>query len=995
MGYRSRLARRAAAGIGSGALVLSMAAAPPAAALPAAAAPVAAQDASEPDAPTAFAQDETAVVTMSSGWAQDRPGRGRGRDVPESTVEVAEDGALTLRLAAVEAAEVVTAGQGRFETRDAVDAWSMLGSSPVGVVQGQTADGERVQVPVVFTAAQVSGGTVVVSALPQGGHISPLAAEYVPHLEGVVDPTLPSGGYSQLAVTGWPAASDAWRWSATGTGEVEVRGDRFTVRFTSDTARAAGVQPGGQSATAQWSDIVDRWSAYAGQGTPARLVVTGAHAQNRNSTEAENAILLPTNLSLQGDTLVVTGTVPGHLTGAGRSPAVPKRGQDPLLVSLETPAGGSTTSFVVVAGDSIASGEGARYAGTYINPALQRGSGGGTPSSEDVANRVQLFCDSVDLACTKAVIGEDGKVTYEANPGLVYEDGSWEDAAIGEACHRSRTAPGTWLARYYSTQLGLDVESITLACSGATTENIIDTPFKGEAPQSQDLADLAAWLPISHVVATIGANDIRFSEIATQCLLAPVNAILGEQAPPGGSINPADVLQGVSKILDDVLRAEDGTVQPINPYFDPTNLCSEAQRPIVEQAVAEVRGKVAAAMQALHAAAPDAEVVLTNYPSLVPSSTHTYFPRQEWFESFRPLVLEGGPNGEGPPDCSADPRPAACGDPGEYLAPWRVELQGAGASYWPSPDFFDSDPRAEEPFVDGVLAGNPMNRLIAQNIYPGNQTESGQELLVNDYGDQVIQSWGFNLTPLANILGYGATQFGFDQDWAATEVVPSLNRAVLAGLGDADPSGDWSTPVDMTQVLNGRELGGKFVGHENGPFDAVWGIDTSSYPPPTLGAGPTVSRAQMVNNVFSGQAVPFVCPGPDSVAGAAGPECIGDLQEALHPNWRGQAAEGQCIVAVVTGAFGQTGNACVRSIGDGSAAGRSYTGGIGDLLDPTLFTDVPGADALCLTDLENAYSTEDGQYQPCTSTTPADPTWDTERWDQGAVTWDGQDVHWR
>ncbi len=940
------------------------------------------------DLPSAYASEGSRSVTLSSRFKGPQASNAR-----RAKVTRLPDGDVRIVLFGVRQATVGTAEGTAFRTPAKRRAWSALGDAPKGVVFGVTKKGQRVRTPVVFERVRFVRGTkVVIRATPTSGAVADIAAPYVPNIQGV-KAKIRRGPYRQISVTGFPQESENWTWSDNGRrGNVRISGSTIRVTMPKSHARAMGVQPGGEAGSAAWRNLSRQWARYVDEGAAPSLVVTGIQ-RNR---QVRTAVAEPTKLMRRANGTVVVEAVlaprePGRLKQ--RPPAGKQRA---LYLTIRTPGSGNSTSYVAVAGDSIASGEGARYGGTYINPALQvNSSGSGTPTAEDTANRLKLFCDSVDLACTEATVGADGKVSYVADPGLVYEEGSWEDAATGQACHRSKTAPGTWLARYYSTQLGLDVEPITLACSGATTDNIVDTPFKGEAPQSQDLAALSTWLPISHVVATIGANDIRFGEIATACLLAPVNALLGGDEP-SGDIDPVEVLAGISRIFDDVRRGADGSVQSINPAFDPANLCSETQRPIVQQAVAEVRGKVTRAMQALHEAAPDAEVVLTNYPSLVPASTHTYFPRQEWFDtSFRPVVLSNGPDGAGEPDCSVDPRPEECGDLGEYLAPWRVALENAGASYWPSPDFFDSDPRAEEPFVDGVLGGNVMNRLIAQNIYPGSTTESGQQLLSNDFGDQVIQSWGFSITPLANILGYGATQFGFDQDWASKEVVPSLNRAVVAGLKDADPSGAWSTPVDMTQVLNGRELGGKYVGHQVGPFDAVWKVDTSSYPPPTLGAGPTASRAQMVTNVFSGQQVPFVCPGPESVAGATGPACVGDLQEALHPNWRGQAAQGQCIVAVVTGAFGESGNACVRSIGDGTATGRTYAGTVDDLVDPTLFTDVPGEDTLCLTDLDSAYTTETGQYQPCTSSVPADPTWDTERWDQGKVTWDGQKVHWR
>lgn len=929
--------------------------------------------------PSAFATEGVRSVTLSSSFK--RQGAPNAR---RAKVKKLGNGVVRIVMFGVRGATVGTADGEAFRAIGKERAWTSLGEDAKGVIAGITKQGKRVRTPVVFDRVRFPrGNKVVVRATLTDGVIAPIAAPYVPNLKGV-DATIRRGGYRQITVTGFPEASKNWTWTDNGRGAVKVQGSTIRVRLPKAHARAFGVQAGGQSASTAWAHLAGNWASYTADGAAPSLVVTGVQ-RNR---QVRSAVAIPTQLirRANGTVIIEASLAPRSSSQPRQRP--PKGRQRMVYTTVQTPGSGNTTSYVMVAGDSIASGEGARYGGTYINPALQKGTGlNNLPTPAETAQRLALFCDSVDLACKEAKVGADGLVTYVSDPGQVYEEGSWEDVGSGQACHRSKTAPGTWLARYYATQVGLDVESITLACSGATTDNIIDTPFKGEAPQAQDLAKLAAWLPISHVVATIGANDIRFNEIATACLRAPVDAILGPTGlPPGGA---TEVLARIGRIFDDTRRATDGSVQSANPYFDPAELCSETQGPIVEKAVADVRTKVSAAMQALHRAAPDAQVVLATYPSLVPASTHTYYPRQEWFDSFRPQVLQANPDATGTPDCTVDPLPAECGDPGEYLGPWRVTLEGNGPTYWPSADYFDSDPRAVEPFVDGVAAGNPVNVLIAQNVYAGlaTQTESGQQLISGDLDSQLLQLWAFELTALTNILGYGATQFGFDQDWAAQEVVPSLNRALVAGLGDADPAGEWSTPVEMTQVLNGRELGSKFAGHTDGPFDAVWGFTGT-------GPGPKASRAQMVNNIFSGQSLPFLCPGPESVAGAAGPGCVGDLQEALHPNWRGQAAQGQCIVAVVTGAFGQQGNACIRSIGDGSP-GREYQGTFDDLEDPTLFSEVTGEDVLCLTDLENAYSTEQGQYQSCSSSTPADPTWDTERWTQGKVTWDGQDVHWR
>lgn len=942
-----------------------------------------------------YATSSARMVTVTSGWQVNLPGK--RRDVAYSRISE-KDGVWSMYLRKV-TTEVSTEAFGRFDTKKVSGTWRKLGDRPTGIVQGVTKSGQRVEAPVVFTSIKkVNKTTYRVRAVPQAGTIPSITQAYVPNLEGVSEPTMPAGYYRQLAVTASPATARTWKWSSTGSGSLAIDPSTraFEVRFTSDQARGAGVQPNGASASAPWSDVAAKFAAYAGSGVTPRLAVTGTFQLGKLG-RTQNVMLQPSAARVEGGALVLTGVLPFCGVKSARRCDTRSYRTGPLsqmFLTLETAGNGNTRRYVVVAGDSIASGEGARYGGTYVNPSLQKGTGPtNTPTAEEVASRVKFFCDTVDLACTAATIGSDGKVTYEADPGRVYETGSWEKADQNEACHRSRTAPGTWLARYLKTQRGQDVEPIVLACSGATTANIIDTPFKGQNPQSQDLRDLAAWVPVSHVVTTIGANDIRFSDIALACLTAPVQAILGSG---GGPVDAVALLNRLNRLLDDTVRTADGSVRSLNPYFEPNQLCSTAQRSSVAAAIAAVRGKVAAASRALHEAAPDARIVMTNYPSLVPASANTYWPRQPWLASYRTQTLRSGPDG------SASPAP------GDEFAAW-VKGFSSDDRYLPkdalgNPDTSVLSVTPQFPFEEGILAGNRMNLLVAQNVYAGllNDLPDGQYVYGgSSLGGQIFQTWGFSLTQLANVLNHGAVMFGFDQDWAAKEVIPALNVAVLGGLADADGSGQWSIPVDMTQLFNGRELGGQFVGHgttdpndeADGVFDVVWGQTGN-------GAGPTASRAQYVNNIFSGQTYPFVCPDGTQIAGIANPRCIGDPQEALHPNWRGQAAEGQCIVAVVTGLAGP-GNACVRSVGDGSTKARTYQGADGtspldDLVDPTLFSPVAGDDSLCVTSISTAQAAgTKGEYLPCANGITPDPTWDTERWERGKVTWQGARVHWR
>jgi hypothetical protein len=65
--------------------------------------------------------------------------------------------------------------------------------------------------------------------------------------------------------------------------------------------------------------------------------------------------------------------------------------------------------------------------------------------------------------------------------------------------------------------------SVNLACSGATTANVFRTTnggqaYKGEAPQADQLATVAAKQRVSLVALSIGGNDLGFSGIITKCV---------------------------------------------------------------------------------------------------------------------------------------------------------------------------------------------------------------------------------------------------------------------------------------------------------------------------------------------------------------------------------------------------------------------------------------------------------------------------------------------
>jgi lysophospholipase L1-like esterase len=815
----------------------------------------------------------------------------------------------------------------------------------------------------------------------------------VPFLFGPDKVTM-KGEVRQVSVSAFTAGSRTWKWTEVGAGSVTGTGSDVTVSLTGGTGTARGTQPAGQNAGITDENLGKMFTDMTKEGVPARLVVTGVASDGRTTT---TGIITPTSLTATADGLQIKGVS----NGAG----LPQGAQEKVHVSLETPGNGVTKRFVVITGDSIASGEGARYGGTYINPQLTLipGQSGdkdiflqsATPS--DIDARYKRACEVFDLACVSASADPGtGKLSYKADPGIVYEKGSWERAADGEACHRSKTAPGTWLARWYATQVGEDVESINIACSGATTDNILTDKFKGERPQKDQLKDLADWLPVPYVVNTVGANDIGFERIATQCFLAPVNA-LAPDVLSGGSFDTSSLTGRLSGLLDYTRYNSKGEVESGNPWFNAGGLCSVKEREGTAKAIQDVRGKIASAIKALHESSPGSRIVQMNYPGLVPPSTKTYLPRQEVWK----LWVDQSLTTDGPLDQYAEKH-------------FNMTPEA-----WP-----DADPvldvKVGEPLFDGVVDGNPVNRLVAFHIFStlSTATPTGESLSsAGLLGNQLAQVWLPAKRPITSLLNYGALMFGFDQDWAAKEVIPGLNKAVLGAVSDVDPAGEFTQTVDVTLALQGRELGtkandGKRDASDQFNYDPgalLEGVDCQSDPSsptgcaPGTGPGelpsPDFQRAQFVNNPLVGQSAPSLCPKRDDDSD----KCIGELQEALHPNWRGQAALGQCIVAVVTEAFGQSGNACVRSVGtDDFATERTYSNDAGALIEFTLFSPVtmnadPDAvsDQLCLISSPDRYPTEDGRYEKCSSGIDADPRWDAKRWDDGKVRDGGQPAVWR
>ncbi|MEU5811519.1 GDSL-type esterase/lipase family protein [Streptomyces sp. NPDC047718] len=196
----------------------------------------------------------------------------------------------------------------------------------------------------------------------------------------------------------------------------------------------------------------------------------------------------------------------------------------PLAVGalVAAPAGtaaaapGSGPTAVVSLGDSYISGEAGRWKG---NSLTNTGSRSGT-----------------DRAWVSGSVYDPSKV-YGTTAG---------------GCHRSDSA------EVRSAGAIADV-AINLACSGATTENVFRSanggvPYKGEAPQADQLAAVAASHDVKVIALSIGGNDLGFADIIKDCALDFViwNSYCYDDQQYGVDQKIDGVMANVGKSVDEV-----------------------------------------------------------------------------------------------------------------------------------------------------------------------------------------------------------------------------------------------------------------------------------------------------------------------------------------------------------------------------------------------------------------------------------------------------------
>lgn len=177
---------------------------------------------------------------------------------------------------------------------------------------------------------------------------------------------------------------------------------------------------------------------------------------------------------------------------------------------------GTGPTAVVSMGDSYISGEGGRWKG---NSLTNSGNRTGT-------DRAWVSGSSYD-------------------PAKVY-------GTTAGGCHRSDSA------EVKSAGAIADV-AVNLACSGAVSQNVFrasngGVSYKGEAPQADQLAAVAASNNVKVIALSIGGNDLGFADIITDCALDFVlwNSYCYDDQQAGVDQKIDGVMAGVGKSVDEI-----------------------------------------------------------------------------------------------------------------------------------------------------------------------------------------------------------------------------------------------------------------------------------------------------------------------------------------------------------------------------------------------------------------------------------------------------------
>ncbi|WP_308379982.1 GDSL-type esterase/lipase family protein [Streptomyces sp. ISL-43] len=135
--------------------------------------------------------------------------------------------------------------------------------------------------------------------------------------------------------------------------------------------------------------------------------------------------------------------------------------------------------------------------------------------------------------------------------GSTYDPGKVYGATAG-GCHRSDSA------EVKSAGAIADV-AVNLACSGAVSQNVFrasngGVAFKGEAPQADQLAAVAASHDVKVIALSIGGNDLGFADIIKECAYDFIiwNSYCYDDQQEGVNQKMDAVMADVGKSVDEV-----------------------------------------------------------------------------------------------------------------------------------------------------------------------------------------------------------------------------------------------------------------------------------------------------------------------------------------------------------------------------------------------------------------------------------------------------------
>lgn len=288
---------------------------------------------------------------------------------------------------------------------------------------------------------------------------------------------------------------------------------------------AAPAEPGAPAEPAAPSTPAEPTAPDAGataEASPEAGASTGVGAEPGAEAgyKADPGVPEPTNGAAGAE-----GTSPPGANGDATQPTEPAPPADGSA-SPNCRGNEGKPAAIVSMGDSFISGEGGRWAGNGSYWGQNSGSVLGT-------DRAAMNCNASESSCTQDV-------------ARIYGD-------TADNCDRSDVAEIK----------GADIDGIppdrrfNIACSGAETRHVISESFKGEKPQTEQLAKIASSNNVKAIALSIGGNDLKFADILESCakqFLNPVGGPCKGDQEPNFSGSLQRMKTGVASSVDAIRK---------------------------------------------------------------------------------------------------------------------------------------------------------------------------------------------------------------------------------------------------------------------------------------------------------------------------------------------------------------------------------------------------------------------------------------------------------